>query len=50
MCRSQNLEIVVFSVKKNFIKALGGGGLLQGKKDRDDHRKSKKTTLKNTKP
>ena len=26
MCRSQNLEIVVFSVKKNFIKALGGGG------------------------
>ena len=26
MRRSQNLEIVVFSVKKNFIKALGGGG------------------------
>ena len=28
----------------------GGGGLLRGKKDRDDRRKSYKTTLKNTKP
>ena len=27
-----------------------GGGVLRGKKDRDDRRKSKKTTLKNTKP
>ena len=27
-----------------------GGGALRGKKDRDDRRKSKKTTLKNTKP
>ena len=28
----------------------GGGGVLRGKKDRDDRRKSYKTTLKNTKP
>ena len=28
----------------------GGGEVLRGKKDRDDRRKSKKTTLKNTKP
>ena len=29
---------------------MGGGGVLRGKKDRDDRRKSLKTTLKNTKP
>ena len=27
-----------------------GGGVLRGKKDRDDRRKSENTTLKNTKP
>ena len=36
--------------RKKMSKIPGGGGVLWGKKDRDDHQKSKETTLKNTKP
>ena len=40
----------VVSEARSASGGISGGGVLRGKKDRDDRRKSYKTTLKNTKP